>query len=307
MPFSSTTIAQYVGHGSLNGIFYFFGERSFSSATPGIANAAINGTLVLRPYATFSHPNVLAGFLVVSMSLLLLFSDFKKQKLQKLFFTAVLLVGTVALFATLSRIAIFAWGIIFIIWIFQKNHLPAVLQKFLFSQARVILFFILLVCGIVLVSNTFFPVFSRFSTLSLTDESFVQREVLNSSAWHMFASHPVFGVGLNNFLVNLPNFITPKTVFYLQPVHNIFLLVLSETGIVGFFFFIWFLVLTFRNIKYQIAKIKKNNQKINMKNKFIIFFLVLFLGLFDHYFLTLQQGQLLFSFVLGFCWAKNIS
>ncbi|MCL5970380.1 MAG: hypothetical protein M1450_02695 [Patescibacteria group bacterium] len=38
--------------------------------------------------------------------------------------------------------------------------------------------------------------------------------------------------------------------------------------------------------------------------KFIILVTVLVLGLFDHYFLTLQQGQLLFSLVLGIVWSR---
>src|SRR3989344_1384663 len=40
---------QYLNHGSFQGIFYFFGERNFNTNTPGIANASINGQLVLRP------------------------------------------------------------------------------------------------------------------------------------------------------------------------------------------------------------------------------------------------------------------
>lgn len=64
-------IAQFFNHGSINGIFYFFGERNFSSGTPGIANAVINGTLILRPYGTLPHPNVLAGFLLVGIILVM--------------------------------------------------------------------------------------------------------------------------------------------------------------------------------------------------------------------------------------------
>ncbi|HEX8932217.1 MAG TPA: hypothetical protein VF810_03625, partial [Patescibacteria group bacterium] len=57
---SLLAISQFLRQGSLGGIFYYFGERLFSGITPGIANASINGVLILRPYGTFSHPNVLA-------------------------------------------------------------------------------------------------------------------------------------------------------------------------------------------------------------------------------------------------------
>ena len=68
---SLLAIAQFFNHGSINGFFYLLGERFFTAQTPGIANASINGELVLRSYGTFSHPNVLAGFLVLVMSFLL--------------------------------------------------------------------------------------------------------------------------------------------------------------------------------------------------------------------------------------------
>lgn len=42
-------------------------------------------------------------------------------------------------------------------------------------------------------------------------------------------------------------------------------------------------------------------------SKFIILFMVLLLGLFDHYFLTLQQGQLLFAFAFGLGWSGTKS
>ena len=69
---SLLSFLQYLNQGSIGGFFYFFGERAFNSQTPGIANASINGQLFLRPYATFSHPNVLAGFLVIAMLYLFL-------------------------------------------------------------------------------------------------------------------------------------------------------------------------------------------------------------------------------------------
>ena len=68
---SLLAIAQFISQGSLGGAFYYLGERTFTSQTPGIANASINGELLLRPYATFSHPNVLAGYLLCVLVLLL--------------------------------------------------------------------------------------------------------------------------------------------------------------------------------------------------------------------------------------------
>lgn len=53
--------------------FWFLGERTFQAGTPGIALASWQGQLFLRPYATFPHPNVLAGYALIVFSLNLWF------------------------------------------------------------------------------------------------------------------------------------------------------------------------------------------------------------------------------------------
>ena len=50
----------------------------------------------------------------------------------------------------------------------------------------------------------------------------------------MFSQPPFFRVGLNNYLPALSNLIDPGgNVYWLQPVHNIFLLIAVETGLIG--------------------------------------------------------------------------
>ena len=288
---SFLAISQYINHGSLQGIFYFFGERFFNSNTAGIANASLGGELFLRPYGTFPHPNVLAGYLVIGMTLILGRIKNHESRITKTIFILTLAIGTASLFLTLSRIAILLWLIVVVFYF---------IRKFIIHNS---LFIILFLVGILFLGLTT-PLGARFTGMRLTDESIVQREGLINNSIVMIKDHPFFGVGLNNFLVNLPLYQTPHSpLFYLQPVHNIFLLVLSETGIVGFSFFIWFLIKTFSRIKNQESRIK--GWPMIHNSLFIILSSILILGMFDHYFLTLQQGQLLFSFVLGLCWSEK--
>ncbi len=298
---SFLALAQYIHQGSLNGIFYFFGERNFTSQTPGIANATINGSLVLRPYGTFPHPNVLAGYLVIAMTIIIfnfhpakggtIFN--KISNFKNLIFLISLLVGTIALLLTMSRIAIILWIIIFFLWIFRNFNIK---NSFQISNFKFQILMMVVVFSIFFLS----PLHFRFSDLRLTDESVVAREQLLKTAIGMIQTHPVFGVGIHNFLQNVPQFQklnTQVSLFgYLQPVHNIFFLIAAETGIVGFYFFAWFIGLTYKRIL---------NKFIPHPLSFILLSVVLVLGMFDHYFLTLQQGQLLFAFVLGFCWSDK--
>ena len=287
---ASLAILQYLNQGSLGGIFYFFGERAFNATTPGIANASINGQLFLRPYATFSHPNVLAGFLILAMLLLFLFS--LKNRLLKPFALIGIILGTSALFLTLSRTAILLWiiylVILFGLWMFEKykkhNFNP---QLLVFSIVTILVVIVFLVW-----QNNY--VLQRFLTTKLSDESVVQRQELISQSLKMFSTNPLFGTGINNFYNNLSFNISNQKSEFIQPVHNIFLLVLSETGIIGLCAFLFLLLKSF------LAILKKQNKYLLLSLLAIIF-----LGMFDHYFLTLQQGQLLLSLVLGISLAKS--
>jgi len=272
---------QYIQQGSIGGVLYFFGERTFTSQTPGIANVSMYGHLLLRPYGTFSHPNVLAGYLLIAM-IIILFNQGSKNK--KNVHNAVFIFGAIALLLTMSRIAIIVFLLVVIFFMFQKNMQH--IKKYLF-------FF-----SIFFISVLFFsPLHARFFNTAFTNEAFVRRADLIQTAVTMFWSSPFFGVGLYNFLSNVPLFqkgSTSSLFTSLQPVHNIYLLIAAETGIFGFGFFTWFLIKTYKRIKNSLLQ----------HVRFFLLITVLVLGLFDHYFLTLQQGQLLFAFVLGFCWAK---
>lgn len=104
----------------------------------------------------------------------------------------------------------------------------------------------------------------------------------------LFLKHPIFGVGASTFIYSITSFEeVKKRIYVLQPVHNIFILYLVEYGVLGISF-----------IFYWVSKYKKYL-------KITPFFLFLFIfSLFDHFFLTLNQGLLLAS--LTICLHKSI-
>src|SRR3989344_5595979 len=295
---SLLSISQYFSQSSIGSIFYFFGERTFSSQTPGIANVSLNVELVLRPYGTFSHPNVLAAYLIIGMTMVLfnlkfqIFNQFLMTRLKNIVLGLSIVIGSIAIFLTMSRVAIILW--IFILGYFVACYLKNnIKNKFTIYY---LIFAIFIIGSIFLLS----PIHNRFTSFSFYDESIAIRKELVFDSLIMIKEHLLFGVGINNFLINLPYYqkINTGSFFtYLQPVHNIFLLMASETGIAGFIIFVWFIIKTLNNI------LKKNKFSI-FNFQFSILIIVIILGFFDHYFLTLQQGQLLFFLVLGFCWSK---
>jgi O-antigen ligase len=293
---SFLTVAQYINQGAIGGAFYLLGERTFNAQTPGIANASINGQLFLRPYATFSHPNILAGYLFIFMSLVVLYSRTRFFKHQNVFVYFSLVCGSIALFLTMGRVAIFAWALFLIsltahsFW--KKTRMDSSKKGYLHILKNKTIILITLTAVVFILT---FPAGLRLFQFNLSDRSIVQREQLAKDSFAMFQENPALGVGLNNFLVNVADIQKEnKEDLLIQPVHNIYLLVLSQTGIIGLIFSLYFIIKTF-----------KVSEKITNIELPVLFLLILILGLFDHYLLTLQQGQIMLTIIVGLLWSTS--
>jgi len=243
-------LAQWWRQASLNGWAWWLGERRFDLATLGVAKFIWRGRVYLRPYGTFSHPNSLAGFLLVSLII------FQQKARRSWWSRLILILGSLCLCLTLSRTVLLVGGI-YLIWLSGSrwwSYLLLILEAlFLFY---------------------FFPSFLAFR----------ERWQLFQVAGKILFHFPLTGVGWDNFLLILPSWWPfgrwPKIV--LQPVHNIFLLLLVQTGLGGIFLL--------KKIFWAWRKRKK-----------AIFPLaaILLTGMADHYWLTLPQNLLLLGLVGG--------
>lgn len=106
---------QFWRQGSLG--LWFLGERNFHAGTPGIALTNWQGQLFLRPYATFPHPNVLAGYILVVL-ILNLFLAWQPLILKRL----TLVLGTSVLLIAFSRAASLVWLAAVVIYLMKKKH-----------------------------------------------------------------------------------------------------------------------------------------------------------------------------------------
>lgn len=242
---------------------WILGERSFSLSTPGIAKFDFYGQQFLRPYATFPHPNVLAGFMLISMFIL-----YKWVRVGQLITKLAIFFGSITIFLTMSRTAILV-----------GFAAAAFLAK---EKGRVILIMITIILSPIL--------FTRFSSIFNFDNlTLLRREELTNSAWQIFLKSPLYGVGLNNFIPTMANQLVAGPSRFLQPVHNIFLLALSETGLIGLIGLVGLVGYPiFRLYSYCLLLIA-----------LLPWLMILFLGMFDHYFLTLPQGYRLLFLVWG--------
>lgn len=179
------------------GLLWLFGERTVSVTTPGIATMRILGHEVLRPYATFSHPNALAGWLVVVFFIIRALAPHNKSVLIR----AGIFVSVIGMFLTGSRIAIASFFFV----IFSTYMLPMNFRSLTFGVAPL---------------------------LSFAPQSVTERLALGHAALLMIAHHPLLGVGPGHFLLELPSYL-PRNIWLMQPAHNVLLLLLAEFGVVG--------------------------------------------------------------------------
>ncbi|MDP2860771.1 MAG: O-antigen ligase family protein, partial [bacterium] len=251
----------------------YLGERSFNIFTPGSAKASLSGQVFLRPYGTFSHPNSLAGFILVG--LIFIFTQKKLFGVDKI----ALVVGFFLLLLCFSRtvwLAVLFLNLIYLIWrIIDKQKVGLFEFSYYFMAGA----------GLITVF--------LFTKSVIETASFENREVLAVFALELIKKQPFLGVGANNFLISLSRSgLSWPVVSFLQPVHNIFLLIGSEIGLVGLIVFITFLLLTVRRVpQFTIL---------------VALMAIVFTGLFDHYWLTLIQNQLLFVLILGLAWSKRV-
>ncbi len=265
MFFSLIGIDQFlIGH-TVGGVLYWLGERNFTTSTPGIALVNITGQNFLRVYSTFPHPNALAGYFGVSFILLFLVDLFNGDR--KNLLGLVLICICFLLTFSLSALV----GVAVVLFLVSLRKKVKVLKKV------TILIFVLIISGSLLmpivsdgiVSNAHFNknISERFNLAT------VSGKIITQYFW--------FGSGLNTFTVAMTK-VRPTTVssWLLQPVHNIFLLSLSEVGIFGL------LLLTL-----YLNKLSKVFP--------LIFIFIIITGFFDHYWLDGQQNLLLLSLISG--------
>ena len=257
------SLMQYINKHTLQGIFYYFGERALSLSTPGVAKASLAGTEFLRPYATFSHPNSMSGFYLLLYFFVLAYKPFSRFFLTK---HTLLLLSALLIFFSFSKIAILTFLLLNTVYFLKQYTLRGCR---LCAIARIL---------------TLFAV-SLIFVQANTDPLTIQKRLeLLRNALDIIIRFPIIGTGMGAYLVAQKDFVSRFPLFFNQPVHNIFLLYVAQLGIIG-------------GGIIGILAVKNKTRKI--KQYTYVFCAVIITGLFDHYWLTLQQNMIFLAVVGG--------
>lgn len=204
---TSVQLTQLILQKSINGPLYFLGERLYNFYTPNIAKISLGSLgVIIRPYSTFSHPNSLAGFLLISLVVL-------KSYPAKRYLNYIKAFISLCVILTFSKMAIFT------LLILQINS-----QKI---KNKIIQLGILI---------GFLPLLVVFTNLNYAPgDSFQTRAFMGYSTFEIVKDNFLTGTGLKAFISTLPQHLSPSHLnqSLLQPVHSLPLLLLAEIGVLG--------------------------------------------------------------------------
>ena len=289
------------------------GESHLSPYFLGVAKLEIADEKFIRAYGTFPHPNILGAFLILSSicGLWILCGSYAcchprqqsgdpgfKNKIPLAFGNFLILTG---IFLSFSRsVWLTTFLIILSLLIVNRKKIAETFSKLLPFKK---IFFIVL-----LVLVTFFAFSITLPRLHLknclNDQSYNLRKIYNQASFKIIHENPLLGVGPGNFTLALQKKVETRLIaslqhWEIQPVHNLYLLITSEIGLIGLMVFIFFILKLFSIHPFYSTT---NRKKMEIQhNLFAFSFLAyLFLGFFDHYFWTLPQGQMFFWLCLAF-------
>lgn len=247
---------------SIQGIWYWLGERRFTIATPSIAKAVVFDKEFLRPYGTFSHPNSLAGFY------LLLYAFFltNKEKLSYLLRIVLLFVTSALVIISFSRTVLVVYIAVNLLFLLR---IPARCKLCTLAKCSVAAFLLIIILSI-----------------SGDQQSLAKRQDFAQKAVSIIIQQPTTGTGLGGYLIKQHSYPQRFPVFFEQPVHSIYLYTLAQLGI----------PLTFLVCAFILFFIRK----YFLHFSFILpLGVVLLTGMVDHYWLTLPQNLFISATIFG--------
>lgn len=255
--------------------FFVSGEPNLQVSY--LAHGIWNSTDVFLPYGSTSHPNVAAGWLVLLGSWIWWF---KPSKTYAWYLSCATLLATgFGLFLTQSWAATMAAVVaVGVFVISQSPQLTSMIQRKDHVQLRATVFLCLFIA---------MPIFIWFAAKSTSITAITRRAWLQTAAIDLFEKNPIWGIGLNQFTVQLETVATTTEVpRFLQPVHHVGLLWLSETGMYGAMLVVLFFWFT---------------KDLSFKNLKIVAWVSIALPLLalDHYLLTQRVGAMIFVLVLS--------
>jgi O-antigen ligase len=207
---------------------------AFIGGEQTMALEQIAGSGVKRATGTLVHPNVLGGYLALILPIALAFALAEKTiRWLRVLAAVALLAGLPMLILSFNRGSWIGFAIavpVVVLLLGGHGHL---------TKPQTVGYMIL-VAVVAAIGLALPPVWDRLVASDPNNVDF--RFDINQSAIMMWQAFPWTGAGLNTFAEAIQDFDYHRAAVYRWPVHNIYLLWLAETGIIGAAAMIGFLI-----------------------------------------------------------------
>ena len=300
-------------------------ESHLGSAIPGVAKIAVSGENIIRAYGLFPHPNILGGFLLICIVLTISYRYmFHVEHIYwggtSSFLNVALAIEILAQMLTLSKSAIMG-TIIAITYLYYIIYVPrGTYVKNIMRHKKIWLSVLILIFLAFIVK----PDINSFMTQSL-NERLIYINVSRGTILHNF----ITGTGIGQFVPTISKYSSSiLESWQYQPVHNVFLLIWSELGIIGLGLFIWLLWKMFHpsrvsnvprqkecstftplrdfvphgtkslQLGWNILRGRRGTFNLNIIFRSILIGFI-FIMFFDHYLWDIQQGMIILWIILA--------
>lgn len=308
-------IAQFINQKAIG--LSWLGESPISATDGSSSKIMIEGSRILRAYGLFPHPNILGAFLVLGLLAIVYFylqtdkelyekifdwqkgigENFKRFIKSRYLYLRIALAG--GMFIVLTGLALTfsrsAWLTAAVSLLCFTGF--AVVSRGTTVRSILRLFIILLASGYALVA-LFRPFILPRATFTRTEPAVEYRLRYNELALDLIKKHP-WGVGIGNQVLysvehDVYQKFGMKEVWQWQPIHNLYLLIAAEIGIVGLIGFLGFVIVIFwRRTKHPPI----TNYRLPITGAMLI--TLLLIGFFDHFLWTIWQGRIMLWLVIG--------
>lgn len=281
-------VYQFLSQSTL--VFKYLGLAAHGASTPGAAVIETVSGRWLRAYGGMDHPNIFGG--VLAIALIIVAYLLAKKKIirsgreigESVLLFIFYFISLFALFFTFSRTAWLAYGLgllsLLIVLIIRKDYW--ILGRFI----ALIFFSAVMIFIVAFPYRDLLRVRVEGGT-RLEQKSVDERVEYLTQAEGLVRANWLLGTGIGNYTLALERQDTiKKTPWDYQPVHNVFLLLWAESGVLSLIFFLGFLVLLF---------IKNRHEGFSVA----ILVAVIILMLFDHWLLSLPFGVIFLFLALG--------
>jgi O-antigen ligase len=262
----------------------------------------------IAPYGPYGNYNHFAGLVELILPLPLAYLLFARIKLEErlLWLFAVVMMAVALLFSG-SRGGVLALGVQLLAMMAGCGlgaAAAALSEGLRLGGNKLIAFGALAAVLLLILWIGYEPLAKRFSLLrqGASEYSFVTRTEYWQGAWQMFTAHPLTGVGLGAFPAAYPAYGRSSVKNErLEHVHNDYLQLLTDGGLIGGLIGLWFLVELLRAARRQFRQLAQTR---NHERALTLGGYVALLGIAVHSFLDfnlqIAANALLFLLVVSF-------